>query len=405
MEQDLQNLDRSLSIFSESDLMSGNVDLEEVLKIYRQWKKSEGIIRDKNKEINMLRHRLKEYDETNVQYRGQMQVIQSVKGLAVSYDDQLQSLKDKYSKLENDNRQLLEMNQLMERAINEKINDESIQFEKISVVLKEFKLLSEKYTKLQQKTSENDNIVATAVSAKKSFESQIIMLENKISVLNDENYDLKSKLQINEQKLANCDKELAHASNQLCQLSLDLSNLKQIQINKEKDYEEAKRMYPLKRDLNPWELELLHNDITRLLHLIEYFPTSETFLLQWRDSQHLSYIGTNSSSEDYSNTENEENYFQKLQELQLTQSINTNTNTNTINNINFTNMNNMNYSNIKFPYNTHAVDDERYSQSWTDAGFKSSAELSHIKRVHGSNYRPNNIPQDFEVRIFVCVHT
>ena len=35
-------------------------------------------------------------------------------------------------------------------------------------------------------TSENDNIVATALSTKKAFESQIITLENKVSIMNDQ---------------------------------------------------------------------------------------------------------------------------------------------------------------------------------------------------------------------------
>ena len=45
---------------------------------------------------------------------------------------------------------------------------------------------------------------------KKSYETQIIMLENKISTLNDENYDLKSKLSTHEQKLLQCDKGIIY---------------------------------------------------------------------------------------------------------------------------------------------------------------------------------------------------
>lgn len=60
--------------YNESDIVNGKIDYQEILKIYQKWKKSESVIKEKNKEISSLKMRLKSYEEKNVDYRGQLQV-------------------------------------------------------------------------------------------------------------------------------------------------------------------------------------------------------------------------------------------------------------------------------------------------------------------------------------------
>ena len=60
--------------YNESDIVNGKIDYQEILKIYQKWKKSESVIKEKNKDISSLKLRLKSYEEKNVDYRGQLQV-------------------------------------------------------------------------------------------------------------------------------------------------------------------------------------------------------------------------------------------------------------------------------------------------------------------------------------------
>lgn len=64
--------------YNESDILNGKIDYQELLKIYQKWKKSENIIKDKNKEISSLKLRLRAHEETNVGYRGQLQVSHQI---------------------------------------------------------------------------------------------------------------------------------------------------------------------------------------------------------------------------------------------------------------------------------------------------------------------------------------
>ena len=58
-----------------------NVDYEDVLHLYRGWRKAEGALKEKNKELNALKIRVKQLQESHIKFRGQIQALESVKEL------------------------------------------------------------------------------------------------------------------------------------------------------------------------------------------------------------------------------------------------------------------------------------------------------------------------------------
>ena len=69
------NLTKMSNTEVEPDLT--NVDYEDVLHLYRGWRKSEGALKDKTKELNALKIRVKQLQESHIKFRGQIQALES----------------------------------------------------------------------------------------------------------------------------------------------------------------------------------------------------------------------------------------------------------------------------------------------------------------------------------------
>lgn len=63
------------------DLM--NVDYEDVLHLYRGWRKSESALKDKNKELNTLRDRVKVLQESHIKFHRKIEALEAVKELTI----------------------------------------------------------------------------------------------------------------------------------------------------------------------------------------------------------------------------------------------------------------------------------------------------------------------------------
>lgn len=67
-----------MSGFKDSiDLM--NVDYDDVLHLYRGWRKSEASLKEKVKELNSLKEKVKDLQDSHAKFRGKMQALESVK--------------------------------------------------------------------------------------------------------------------------------------------------------------------------------------------------------------------------------------------------------------------------------------------------------------------------------------
>jgi DNA repair exonuclease SbcCD ATPase subunit len=331
---------------NESDIFK--MDHNELLKMYRNWKKSESVIKFKNDEIKMLKNNSKYFEDSNIKLRGQVQALESVRDLVSTFQIQLSSLREENLQLKKENSELMELNQQVEFTLNQRLVDENHQIQQLTLVHENFKTLAEKYEKLEKSTKENSSNNVQEKVHNQSLETEIILLQTKLNQSKKEIYELNEKLSTANNRLTECDKELAHASNQLYNLSLEISYYTQTQKES---------------SCNQWEIELLKNDISRLLKLVVHIPASSEFLKCWQDNQALSYIGGQSDPENI---------------------------------------------NIKSFLNSsihHDHDDECFIRHWNEAGFASSSELSHLKRIHYTSDVPSSIdlPTSFNVIIYAVV--
>ena len=252
-----------------------NVDYEDVLHLYRGWRHAEGQLKDKNKELNALRNRVKQLQDSHVKFRGQIQALESVKELTITLRTQLAALEEENKKLVIENSTLNEVNNQAEELLlegEENVKKLTSQLNKMSV---DFAELKGKYEHMRTSHSQLEELVSEEQSARLSAESRVKTMEQIADKLNTENREYKWKLDTAQSKLNQYDKDIAHAASQLSSLSeevADMSGLREkvLLVEAEKD--------------------VLRGDIVRLLRLLEHYPAGKGFLRQWQDSEGMSFV-------------------------------------------------------------------------------------------------------------------
>eukprot|EP00605_Chrysophyceae_sp_TOSAG23-4_P000727 GSChrysophyteH1.ASY1.ANO1.811.1 assembled CDS len=253
-----------------------NVDYEDVLHLYRGWRKSEGALKDKTKELNALKIRVKQLQESHIKFRGQIQALESVKELTVSLQSQLSTVQEENSVLVDENRELKDLNNNAEEMLKEHQQRETEQTRAFRDVQIEFAMLRGRYEEMAISQRELETMTANEQAMRMAAESRISSGEENITTLREENKALRMKLDTTTQRMAQCDASLAAASEQLSTLSREVAGIAET-----------------RDDLSTAQAEvgMLKGDIARLLRLMENYPAAKGFLAKWRDSDGMAFIG------------------------------------------------------------------------------------------------------------------
>lgn len=257
------------------DLM--NVDYEDVLHLYRGWRKSESALKDKDKELNMLKSKMKQLQDAHVQFRSQIHGIEAIKELTVKLQSQIASLRHENEQLVAENKELAQLNLNAEQFLQEKEVGEINSNKLLRDVQIEFATLKGRYEESIKAQHELEKVTASEQSHRAAAQLRLSQAEKAVDALREENRDLKSKLDIAHTKLSQCDQELSHASEQLSCLSKELVN-----ISNTKDALSTAEA----------EIAILKADMTRLLRLLEFSPATKDFVMSWMDSGGLHFAGS-----------------------------------------------------------------------------------------------------------------
>ena len=91
------------------------------------WRKAEGSLKEKNKELNALKIRVKQLQESHIKFRGQIQALESVKELTVSLQTQLSTTQQENVSLVNENKELKSLNTQAEEMLRNRADQEAEQ--------------------------------------------------------------------------------------------------------------------------------------------------------------------------------------------------------------------------------------------------------------------------------------
>jgi chromosome segregation ATPase len=263
------------------DLM--NVDYEDVLQLYKGLRKSETVLKDKNRELAAMKLRVQQLQESHSKFRGQIQALESVKELTVTLQSQLSMMQHELKRLETDNNELTEMNNQAEMIIKEKTEVEERQNRMLAELQIDFSNLKDRYEEKLKFQKELEKLIYDEQSLRRAAEVRASTNEETRDDLREENRQLKMKLDNAMLKLGQCDHELAHASEQLIMLSKQLRHIP----------ESEKQIGSLKT-----ENTNLKADIARLIRLVEYSPAKRELADMWNDSGGLVFVGMGDKNDD-----------------------------------------------------------------------------------------------------------
>jgi len=254
-----------------------NVDYEDVLHLYRGWRKSEGALKEKTKELNALKIRVKQLQESHIKFRGQIQALESVKELTISLQTQLTTIQQENVTLVSENKELQEENAMAQDMLKQRQTRETEQTRAFRDVQLEFAMLRGRYEEMAISQRELETMTANEQAMRMAAEARLSSSEESIATLREENKALRMKLDTTTHRMSQCDVALAQASEQLSALSQEVAGIAET-----------------RDDLATAEatVGILKGDIARLLRLMEHYPAAKGFLAKWRDSDEgMSFVG------------------------------------------------------------------------------------------------------------------
>ena len=196
-----------------------NVDYDDVLHLYRGWRRSEGLLRDKNRELNTFRARVKSLQESHNKFKGQIQALENVKELTISLQSQLSIMEQENQQLYRENKELTDLNKQAAILMEEKEAKEQDNNRELTILQMEHSKLQGRFDELTTAQNDLENLAADEQAARMSADTRLHTTESLLEEAREENKTLRNKLDQNTLRLSQCDQELAHASEQLASLS------------------------------------------------------------------------------------------------------------------------------------------------------------------------------------------
>ena len=126
-----------------------------------------------------------------------------------------------------------------------------------------------------------ESLVSNEKSRRHLLQTEFDQIKSNLAESRKRNSTLESELLEVKSRLAQCDSELALASEHLKALSVDILHVK---------FSNDKTVRLLRDN------SVLKSDNLRLLELLEHFPSAKPLLERWKESGGMSYIGSGQSS-------------------------------------------------------------------------------------------------------------
>jgi chromosome segregation ATPase len=183
-----------------------NVDYDDVLNLYRGWRRSEGALKEKSKELNALKERMKNLQDSHVKFRSQIQALESVKELTISLQTQLSVIQQENNQLNIENRRLAQQRKEADELLSVKTKAEQESNRILRDLQLEFGTLRSKYSDMQY-AQQNLRIKLDEEQALRSAaEHRLQVVSDTADTLRREVKDSKAKLDTANPMLLNSSK-------------------------------------------------------------------------------------------------------------------------------------------------------------------------------------------------------
>lgn len=281
------NVSSSFQRLHSLDLL--NIEYDDILHLYRGFRRAEGMLQEKTKDFETLRKTHKDLRDFFEKMSDKLKSLEDLTDSTLRFELEIRELQLKNQELAAENQSLLQLKGQAEETLQQKVKEEEkgltilrAKKEEIDTLEGQMNDLKRENFTLRQQLEQKDSDL-TALERR----SQELFVRN--DHLEEINFKLSKKVDKLENKLRGCDQDLGMASEQLLKLSEEVSHLAAKEVNK---------------TVSITENAMLKRDIRRLLKLLENYPSANGFLLQWKDSgdDGMSYIGPLTYSETMSSS-------------------------------------------------------------------------------------------------------
>ena len=258
-----------------------NVDYDDVLHLYRGWRRSEGLLQDKNKELTLLKGRIKQLQDSHVKFRSQIQALESVKELTVTLQTQVSVFQQENIQLASENKELLELHANSEKKlqqVSEELNNTKSELHLVSVQGENIK---GRYEEVTSSCSEMEKLATQEQAKRLAAEARLKEANDYADNLKRENDELMQRMKLTKARADDTNRELDEVAKQLHVYSNEVTELSV--VKDQLSTAEAER-------------DIVKGDIARLLRLLEHYPAAKGFVKRWQDNQGLSFIGSDTSA-------------------------------------------------------------------------------------------------------------
>ena len=252
------------------------VDYDDVLHLYRGWRRSDIDLKEKCKQYDILHERTLQLQESLVKFRAQLLSLESVKDFAVKLQSELNIVHQENKILLTQNVQLNLLSGRVKVAlenceISNKANADAIVYSQAesAELRKNYGLALATQESLESKlTIERESRISAETSA--------VSNDKLVTSLQTEIRELAFLAETNATTVLRYDQDSQHASRLISSLTQDLHDAK---INKNL------------LSIAESEIAALKGDISRLLRLLHHYPSSEDFSNRWHASDGMSFLG------------------------------------------------------------------------------------------------------------------
>ena len=152
-----------------------NIDYDDVLHLYRGWRRAETLLKEKTIECDSLRSRTEKFEDNHERFRNQIQALESVKDLTINLQSQLNVTQSENLYLSAENRRLIETQSKMDRDMKELMNNNYKQ--QLEDSRAEFEFHRQKYHEISMSHKALETMVANEAAARQSAENRLSSLD------------------------------------------------------------------------------------------------------------------------------------------------------------------------------------------------------------------------------------
>ena len=259
-----------------------NIEYDDILHLYRGFRKTEGLLSDKSKEYETLAKQYEMLQQNFDHCQDKLKSLESLRDNTHQLETQVLQLHQQNEQLVHENNELAQISIQAEEIVREKISAEEKHMREIGEMKETVSDLQNKYDELCKAKYTVDQAFEEVLHDKETMTLRLHEVEDLNEMLKEENFILRKKLETARDKLSACDNDLTLASEKLLELSTEVASIAQTEATTQ---------------LNSTENSLLKRDISRLLKLLENYPSAHGFLTHWMDSGGMSYVGPLSMAE------------------------------------------------------------------------------------------------------------